>query len=172
MHKSLKFRKRNLRACVSEIKGRIEFSTEWEGKTAQDIRKRMDEILEQRGEGLVVKHPDSEYVLNGRNRDWVKVKPEYMVSTWVSWVCALLTKSDRTTWERHWMYWSLVRILRLHRLSAFTVIDNILAGNYGTGRRAGGVSTLICAVLDDRRKYEDDEDPKSVPQCDLDEATC
>ena len=80
LHKSLKFRKRNLRACVSEIKGRIEFATEWEGKTAQDIRKRMDDIMEQRGEGLVVKHPDTEYVLNGRNRDWVKVKPEYMVS--------------------------------------------------------------------------------------------
>ena len=34
------------------------------------------------------------------------------------------------------------------------------AGNYGTGKRAGGVSTLICAVFDDRRVYEDDEDPK------------
>ena len=32
-----------------------------------------------RGEGLVMKHPDSEYVLNGRNKDWIKVKPEYMV---------------------------------------------------------------------------------------------
>lgn len=30
------------------------------------------------------------------------------------------------------------------------------AGNYGTGSRAGGVSTLICAVRDDRRA--DDED--------------
>lgn len=34
------------------------------------------------------------------------------------------------------------------------------AGNYGSGKRAGGVSTLICAVFDDRRVYEDDEDPK------------
>ena len=35
-----------------------------------------------------------------------------------------------------------------------------LAGNYGTGRRSGGVSTLICAVLDDRRVLDDDEDQK------------
>lgn len=30
------------------------------------------------------------------------------------------------------------------------------AGNYGTRKRSGGVSTLICAVLDDRHA-EDDE---------------
>lgn len=49
-------------------------TTEFEGKTAQDVRKRMEEIMEQRGEGLVIKHPDSEYVLNGRNKDWIKVR--------------------------------------------------------------------------------------------------
>jgi len=31
------------------------------------------------------------------------------------------------------------------------------AGNYGTGSRGGGVSTLICAVVDDRRPDNDDE---------------
>lgn len=31
------------------------------------------------------------------------------------------------------------------------------AGNYGTGRRAGGVSTLICAVLNDRQTASDGE---------------
>ena len=39
----------------------------------------MDEVMEARGEGLILKHPDSEYTLNGRNKNWVKVKPEYMV---------------------------------------------------------------------------------------------
>lgn len=77
--KSLKFRKRNLRACIQEIPGRIEFVTEFEGKTAKDVRQRMDEVMATRGEGLILKHPDSEYILNGRNKDWVKVKPEYMV---------------------------------------------------------------------------------------------
>jgi hypothetical protein len=72
-HRSLKFRKKNLKSCVSPIKGRIELVAEFEGKTAQDVRKRMEEIMADRGEGLVIKHPESEYVLNGRNKDWIKV---------------------------------------------------------------------------------------------------
>lgn len=74
LHKSLKFRKRNMRACFKEVPGRFEFTKESEGRTAKDVRTRMDEIIASRGEGLVLKHPDSEYVLNGRNRDWIKVE--------------------------------------------------------------------------------------------------
>ena len=74
LQRSLKFRKRNLKACLTEVKGRLEFSTEFEGKTAKDIRQRMEDIMNNRGEGLVIKHPDSEYVLNGRNKDWIKVR--------------------------------------------------------------------------------------------------
>jgi DNA ligase 4 len=33
-----------------------------------------------------------------------------------------------------------------------------LAGNYGSGKRGGGVSTLICAVFDD--EHPNDEEPK------------
>ncbi|KAG2150301.1 ATP dependent DNA ligase domain-containing protein [Suillus bovinus] len=121
--KSLKFRKRNLRACIREIPGRIEFTAEFEGKTAKDVRQKMDEVMASRGEGLVIKHPDSEYILNGRNKDWIKVKPEYMDNM------------------------------------GETVDVLVVAGNYGTGKRSGGVSTLICAVLDDRRP-EDDEEQK------------
>ena len=73
IHKSLKFRKRNMKACVREKPGYLEYIMESEGKTAKDIRTKMVEILENRGEGLVIKHPDSEYVLNGRNKDWIKV---------------------------------------------------------------------------------------------------
>ncbi|KAI0704277.1 ATP dependent DNA ligase domain-containing protein [Cytidiella melzeri] len=124
-HRSVKFRKRNLKSCISPIKGRIELTTEFEGKTAQDVRSRMEEVMAQRGEGLVIKHPDSEYVLNGRNKDWIKVKPEYMDSM------------------------------------GETVDVLVVAGNYGTGRRSGGVSTLICAVREDRRQEAtDDDEPK------------
>lgn len=77
--KSTKFRKKNLRACVTPIKGHIEFVDEFVAKTAKDVREKMEEVMNDRGEGLVMKHPDSEYVLNGRNKDWIKVKPEYMV---------------------------------------------------------------------------------------------
>ncbi|KAI0664220.1 DNA ligase 4 [Cubamyces menziesii] len=124
LHKSLKFRKRNLRSCLKEVPGRIEFVSEFEGRTAKDVRKRMDDIIANRGEGLIMKHPDSEYVLNGRNKDWIKVKPEYMDNM------------------------------------GETVDVLVVAGDYGSGRRSGGVSTLICAVLDDRRALNDDEEPK------------
>ncbi|KAF9244662.1 ATP dependent DNA ligase domain-containing protein [Melanogaster broomeanus] len=120
--KSLKFRKRNLRACIKEVLGRIEFTVEFEGKTAKDVRQRMDEVMAARGEGLILKHPDSEYTLNGRNKDWLKVKPEYMDDL------------------------------------GETVDVLVVAGNYGTRKRSGGVSTLICAVLDDR--HEDDDEPR------------
>lgn len=68
-----------MRACLTEISGRIEFAIEFKGSTAADVRQKMDEVMASRGEGLVIKHPLSKYVLNGRNRDWIKVKPEYMV---------------------------------------------------------------------------------------------
>lgn len=124
LQKSLRFRKRNLRSCLSEVKGRIEFVTEFEGKTAQDVRQRMEDIMNQRGEGLIMKHPDSEYVLNGRNKDWIKVKPEYMD----------------------------------HMGETVDVL--VVAGNYGTGRRSGGVSTLVCAVADDQRASGEDNGPR------------
>ncbi|KAF8074989.1 DNA ligase IV [Lyophyllum atratum] len=124
LHRSTSFRKKNMRNCLKEITGRIEFAVEYKGKTAKDVRQRMDEVMAARGEGLVIKHPLSKYVLNGRNMDWIKVKPEYMDNM------------------------------------GETVDVLVVAGNYGSGKRGGGVSTLICAVLDDRRTIDDDEEPK------------
>ncbi|KAG6886219.1 DNA ligase (ATP) [Termitomyces sp. T159_Od127] len=124
LERSTVFRKKNLRSCLKEIKGRIEFAVEYKGKTAKAIRERMDEVMAARGEGLVIKHPQAKYVLNGRNMDWIKVKPEYMDNM------------------------------------GETVDVLVVAGNYGSGKRGGGVSTLICAVLDDRRPSEEDDEPK------------
>ncbi|KAF8216400.1 DNA ligase 4 [Mycena galopus ATCC 62051] len=78
IEKATKYRKNTMRKYLTEIKGRIEFAVQFTGKTAQDVRMKMDEVMEARGEGLVIKHPLSQYVLNGRNMDWIKVKPEYM----------------------------------------------------------------------------------------------
>ncbi|KAF7309720.1 DNA ligase [Mycena indigotica] len=125
IEKPVSFRKNNMRKCFKEIKGRIEYAAEYRGRTAKDVRQRMDEIMEARGEGLVIKHPASQYILNGRNLDWIKVKPEYMDGM------------------------------------GETVDVLVVAANYGSGNRGGGVSTLICAVLDDRRQPTDpDEEPK------------
>lgn len=62
-----------MRNCLKEITGRIEYAVDYKGTTAKDIRNRMDEVMANRGEGLVIKHPLSKYVLNGRNMDWIKV---------------------------------------------------------------------------------------------------
>ncbi|KAF5388657.1 hypothetical protein D9757_004750 [Collybiopsis confluens] len=119
LDKSTSFRKRNLSSCLTPVKGRVEFAVEYKGTTAKDVKTKMEEVMEVRGEGLVIKHPKSKYILNGRNSDWIKVKPEYMEGM------------------------------------GETVDVLVVAGNYGTGSRGGGVSTLICAVEDDRKQDED-----------------
>ena len=61
------------------------------------------------------------------------------------------------------MYWLSVRSLigsYFYLVRPF-LIDN-QAGNYGTGSRGGGVSALICAVIDDRGPNADAEDKKFV----------
>lgn len=73
LDRSVAFRKRNMRQYVKEIQGRIEFTTEFKAKSAKDVRQRMDQVMADRGEGLVMKAPDSAYVLNGRTNDWIKV---------------------------------------------------------------------------------------------------
>ena len=111
-----------MRSCIKEMKGRIEFTTEFEGKTANDVRLQMDLIMANRGEGLVMKHPDSEYVLNGRNKDWIKVsfiqikhgatrlpglrqvKPEYMVCSTITVGEVHGLRGVRTTWAKRWTF--------------------------------------------------------------------
>ncbi len=58
------------------------------------------------------------------------------------------------------MYSSLVRSLFLfiRMLGMFMLMQ--IGGNFGSGKRSGGVSTLICAVLDDRKATSDDDEPK------------
>ena len=73
LDRSVTFRKRNMHEYIKEIQGRIEFVKEYKGKSAKDVRQRMDQVMEDRGEGLVMKAPKSQYVLNGRTNDWIKV---------------------------------------------------------------------------------------------------
>ena len=89
-------------------------------------RRAVDIVMENRGEGLILKHPGSEYVLNGRTKDWIKVKPEYMDNM------------------------------------GETVDVLVVGANFGSGKRSGGASTLICAVLDDRRNMNDDDEIRSA----------
>lgn len=47
----------------------------YKAKSTKDISDRLKGILEEFGEGLVIKHPESKYFLGGRISTWVKVKP-------------------------------------------------------------------------------------------------
>ncbi|KAK8845565.1 hypothetical protein IAR55_006280 [Kwoniella newhampshirensis] len=62
---------------LAQYKGRLEFAEERVGKTGKDIREMLEQILESKGEGLVVKRSDCIYQTNSRGADWIKVKPEY-----------------------------------------------------------------------------------------------
>jgi DNA ligase-4 len=95
IHKKTTVRKANLKACLKEKKGRIEFIIEFEGKTGKDVRQRMEDIMEARGEGLIIKHPAAEYVLNGRNKDWIKVGLSLLLCVLTD---ASSRRSSRNTW--------------------------------------------------------------------------
>ncbi|ODN88085.1 hypothetical protein L198_06844 [Cryptococcus wingfieldii CBS 7118] len=80
--KRLSERKRLLRGGrifkdIEKYTGRFELVEEKVGKTGKDITSYLERIMETRGEGIVVKKPDSKYSTGSRDVDWVKVKPEY-----------------------------------------------------------------------------------------------
>ena len=127
LEKKLSARKELIRRIIRPLTGRVELPFETEGTNIKDITTALQKVVEERGEGLVIKHPASTYRLNGRVNDWIKVKPEYMDNL------------------------------------GETVDVLVVAGNYGSGKRAGGVSTLICAVKEDRDGKDDDDDEN--PTC-------
>lgn len=94
INKSTKFRKRNLKACIKGIQGRIELVTEFEAQTATDVRKRMEDVMAARGEGLVMKHPDAGYILNGRTKDWIKAR----LISWSGACTHSCRRSNLSTW--------------------------------------------------------------------------
>lgn len=95
INKSTKFRKRNLKACIKGIQGRIELVTDFEARTAMDVRKRMEDVMAARGEGLVMKHPDAGYILNGRNKDWIKARISFLRSGTITQRCR---RSNLSIW--------------------------------------------------------------------------
>ncbi|KAG8751329.1 DNA ligase (ATP), partial [Ceratobasidium sp. 423] len=109
----LSVRRKVLKQVFKPVQGRFELATQSFGSGVKDVETALEKIVEERGEGLVLKAPESPYVLAGREAFWVKVKPEYMDSM-----------SDS------------VDVL-------------VVAGSWGSGRRGGKVSSLICAVRDD-----------------------
>ncbi|KAF8740315.1 DNA ligase, partial [Rhizoctonia solani] len=76
----LSVRRKVLAQVFKPIQGRLELAAQSFGSNAKDVESALEKIVEERGEGLVLKAPESPYVLAGREAFWVKVKPEYMDS--------------------------------------------------------------------------------------------
>lgn len=78
LDKPLWRRKLLLSQVIKHKTGVIEIADCAKAKSKQEIHAFLVRILEERGEGLVVKHPLSKYTLGGREPAWIKIKPEYM----------------------------------------------------------------------------------------------
>ncbi|KAB5590537.1 ATP-dependent DNA ligase [Ceratobasidium theobromae] len=74
----LSVRRKVLNQVFKPVPGRLEVAGQGFGESVRDVEKALEKIVEERGEGLVLKTPDSPYVLAGREAFWVK--PEYMDS--------------------------------------------------------------------------------------------
>ncbi|KAJ3134388.1 DNA ligase (ATP) [Physocladia obscura] len=76
----LRDRRKLLSMILKDSKGRIEILSYAEGNTTEDVVKALDSSMMRREEGIVVKNPDSDYLLNDRAGEWLKVKPDYIDS--------------------------------------------------------------------------------------------
>ncbi|GAA5981421.1 hypothetical protein JCM10908_004104 [Rhodotorula pacifica] len=78
LDKSLWRRKLLLSQVIKHKTGVIEIADCAKASTKEEIHAFLVRILEERGEGLVVKHPLAKYTLGARESAWIKIKPEYM----------------------------------------------------------------------------------------------
>ncbi|ODV78946.1 DNA ligase IV [Suhomyces tanzawaensis NRRL Y-17324] len=72
------FRKDLLAKLINPIPNRLEILPAKLGATVQDLKTAISEVVSTRSEGILVKHVQLKYLLNHRNTQWVKVKPEYL----------------------------------------------------------------------------------------------
>lgn len=75
---TLRKRREALTASVTSIHRRFELHEYTEARQKSEIDVLLRKVVAASTEGLVIKNPRSEYRLNERNDDWIKVKPEYM----------------------------------------------------------------------------------------------
>ncbi|KAK7069753.1 DNA ligase (ATP) [Halocaridina rubra] len=69
-----------LESVVTPLEGRVHISTKTEVHSKEDVIKILNEAIDNREEGVVLKDPDSVYRPASRKGGWIKVKPEYVDS--------------------------------------------------------------------------------------------
>ncbi|KAG0724997.1 DNA ligase 4 [Chionoecetes opilio] len=69
-----------LRSVVTPLEGRVIISAYTKVKTREEVVGVLNEAIDNREEGVVLKDPDSVYQPAARRAGWIKVKPEYVDS--------------------------------------------------------------------------------------------
>ena len=87
---TLRDRRRALERAVKPEHRRLELHEYQVGTQEKEIEDALRKMVETASEGLVVKNPRSMYLLNDRNDDWIKVKPEYMKEFGESLDCVII----------------------------------------------------------------------------------
>jgi DNA ligase-4 len=70
-------RRKILHTILKEQRGVLEIVKFQEATTEEEVRQALVSAVERREEGIVVKNPSSKYACGERNRDWIKLKPDY-----------------------------------------------------------------------------------------------
>lgn len=74
----LKKRHETLQTVFTPVKGRIHFVPKTDGRTMQEVVNALNDAIDNREEGIMVKDPLSIYKPDKRGEGWLKIKPEYV----------------------------------------------------------------------------------------------
>ncbi|XP_077014765.1 DNA ligase 4 [Tamandua tetradactyla] len=77
-HETLKKRYEILSGIFTPVPGRIEIVEKTEAHTKKEVIDALNEAIDKREEGIMVKHPLSIYKPDKRGEGWLKIKPEYV----------------------------------------------------------------------------------------------
>uniref|UniRef100_T1JBC6 DNA ligase n=1 Tax=Strigamia maritima TaxID=126957 RepID=T1JBC6_STRMM len=67
-----------LNNLFTPLEGRLQFTTRAEVKSKQDAIDKLNEAIDKREEGIVIKNPTSIYKPHDRKAGWYKIKPDYV----------------------------------------------------------------------------------------------
>lgn len=74
----LKKRYEALETVFTPVKGRIHLVSKTDARSMQEVVKALNEAIDSREEGIMVKDPSSVYKPDKRGEGWLKIKPEYV----------------------------------------------------------------------------------------------
>lgn len=77
-HETLRKRYEILNSVFTPVPGRIEIVQKTQAHTKKEVIDALNEAIDKREEGIMVKHPLSIYKPDKRGEGWLKIKPEYV----------------------------------------------------------------------------------------------